>query len=96
MLRTLHTLYKIILCVALNTLCGVKLLHRTVLIFCVHSEKIYTGHKKFTRASPVVPMTNIMYARTKQQQEKITRKQKQNNNNKTIRKNNNNNNKTRF
>ena len=29
--------------------------------FCVHSGKIYTGQKKFTPSSPVVPVTNIRY-----------------------------------
>ena len=40
---------------------AVKLLQRKVLIFCVHSGKIYTGQKKFTRAPPVVPVTNMRY-----------------------------------
>ncbi len=65
MLCKLHTLYKIIHCVALHTLLyyteSVKLLHRKVSFFCVHSGKIYTGQKKFTRAPPVVPVTNMRY-----------------------------------
>ena len=31
-------------------------------IFRVKSEKIYTGQKKFTRAPPVAPVTNMRYA----------------------------------
>ena len=30
-------------------------------IFCVKSVKIYTGQKKFTRAPPVAPVTNMRY-----------------------------------
>ena len=65
------TLYKIIHCVALHTLSGitqkvptVKFLHRKVIFFCVHSGKIYTGQKKFKQAPPVVPVTNMRYARS--------------------------------
>ena len=32
-------------------------------IFRVKSVKIYTGQKKFTRALPVAPVTNIRYAK---------------------------------
>ena len=35
---------------------GVKLLHKKVSIYCVHSGKIYTGQKKFTQAPPVTNM----------------------------------------
>ena len=31
-------------------------------IFCIKSVKIYTGQKKFTRAPPVAPVTNMRYA----------------------------------
>ena len=30
-------------------------------IFCVKSLKIYNGQKKFTRAPPVAPVTNMRY-----------------------------------
>ena len=33
-------------------------------IFRVKSEEIYTGQKKFTRAPPVAPVTNMRYADT--------------------------------
>ena len=36
-------------------------LHSKLPIFCVTSEKIYTGQKKFTRALPVAPVTNMRY-----------------------------------
>ena len=36
-------------------------LHSKLPIFRVKSLKIYTGQKKFTRAPPVAPMTNIRY-----------------------------------
>merc|ERR1711949_97948 len=36
-------------------------LHSKLPIFCVKSVKIYTGQKKFTRAPPVVPVTNMRY-----------------------------------
>ena len=36
-------------------------LHSKMPIFCVKSEKIYTGQKKFTRVPPVAPVTNMRY-----------------------------------
>ena len=36
-------------------------LHSKLPIFCVKSVRIYTGQKKFTRAPPVAPMTNMRY-----------------------------------
>lgn len=33
-----------------------------ICIFCVQSGKLYTGHKFFIRALPVVPVTNMRYA----------------------------------
>ena len=38
-------------------------LHSKLPIFCVKSLKIYTGQKKFTRAPPVAPVTNMKYGR---------------------------------
>ena len=63
MLRRLHTLHTVH-CIEYTVWYyteGVKLLHRKVSIFCVHSGKIYTGQKKFTQAPPVVPVTNMRY-----------------------------------
>ena len=37
-------------------------LHSKLPIFCVKSVKIYTSQKKFTRAPPVAPVTNMRYA----------------------------------
>ena len=37
-------------------------LHSKLPIFCIKSVKIYTGPKKFTRAPPVAPVTNMRYA----------------------------------
>ena len=37
-------------------------LHSKLPIFRVKSVKIYTGQKKFTRAPPVAPVTNMRYA----------------------------------
>ena len=36
-------------------------IHSKLPIFCVKSVRIYTGQKKFTRALPVAPVTNIRY-----------------------------------
>ena len=36
-------------------------LHSKLPIFCVKSVKIYTGQKKFIRAPPVAPVTNMRY-----------------------------------
>ena len=36
-------------------------LHSKLPIFCVTSEKNYTSQKKFTRAPPVAPVTNMRY-----------------------------------
>ena len=64
MLCRLHTVYKIIHCVALHTLCDitqrVSNLY-TVSSFRVQSGQNYTGQKEFTQAPPVVPVTNIGY-----------------------------------
>ena len=38
-------------------------LHSKLPIFRVKSVKIYTGQKKFTRAPPVAPVTNMRYGR---------------------------------
>ena len=66
MLCRLHTVYKIIHCVALHTLCNItqSVSNHIVKwpIFCITSEKIYTCQKKITRAPPVAPVTNIRYA----------------------------------
>ena len=68
MLCRLHTVYKIIHCVALHTLCNItrSVSNHTVKwsIFCVTSRKIYICQKKITRgrAPPVAPVTNIRYA----------------------------------
>ena len=40
-------------------------LHSKLPIFHVKSVTIYTGQKKFTRAPPVAPVTNIWYGRLK-------------------------------
>ena len=65
MLCRLHTMYKIIHCVALHTLCDItqSVSNHTVKwsIFCGTSSKIYTCPKKITRALPLAPVTNIRY-----------------------------------
>ena len=33
--------------------------------FALNLKKIYTGQKKFTRAPPVAPVTNMRYGKTK-------------------------------
>ena len=54
--RVNYDKYGIIICDYLE---GVNSLHSKLPIFCVTSEKIYTGQKKFTRAPPVAPVTNM-------------------------------------
>ena len=41
-------------------------LHSKLPIFRVKSVKIYTGQKKFTRAPPVAPVTNMRYGRSQE------------------------------
>ena len=65
MLFRLLTVYKIIHCVGLHTLCNItqSVLNHTVKwsIFCVTFGKNLHRPKKITRAPPVAPVTNIRY-----------------------------------
>ena len=62
MLSRLHTVYKIIHCAALHTLCDITVyIYSKVAIFRVQSGKNYTGQKIFTQTPSVVSVTNIRY-----------------------------------